>query len=113
VGVSPDASATAEDPKEAGGTDRVEPVRLRESDRPRVGGNGLLSRGRREAARLARGVPVDGLTDRVLEPSPVGADQVVHPQWITQALDDLNMPLANPLEAPPSARGNSAKVRTG
>jgi hypothetical protein len=42
---------------------------------------------------LARGVPFDLLADRVLEPSPVGADQVVHASGIPQALDDLNTTL--------------------
>jgi len=97
VGESPDASAASKDPKEAGGADRIEPVRPRESDGPRVRGNGFLGRGWREAARLARRVPVDGLADRILEPSPVGADQVVHPPWIPQTPGDLNMPLGCPL----------------
>jgi hypothetical protein len=70
--------------REAGGADRVEPARLRESDRPRVRGNGLLGRGWREAAGLTRGVPFDRLADRVLEPSSVGADPVVHTSGIPQ-----------------------------
>lgn len=57
VSVPPDASAVSQDSKKVGGTDRVESIRPRESDRPRVRGNGLLGRGRREAARLARGAP--------------------------------------------------------
>jgi len=96
LSVSPDASAASKDPKEAGGADRVEPVRPRESDRPRVRGNGLLGRGWRDAARLVRNVPLDLLADRVLEPSPVGADQVVHASGIPQALDDLNTTLDYP-----------------
>ena len=112
VGESPDASAASENPKEAGGTDRVESVRTRESDRPRVRGNSLLGWGWREAARLARGVPVDGLTDRVLEPIPVGADQVVHLPWITQALDDLNMPLAYSPKSLHRNKGNPSGIRT-
>jgi hypothetical protein len=45
---------------------------------------------------LARGVPVDGLTDRILEPSPVGADQVVHTSGITQVAHERT---ANPVQA--------------
>jgi hypothetical protein len=75
-------------------------------------GNGLLGRRRREAARLARGSPDDFLADRVLEPPPMGADQVVHATGITQALDDLNMMLAYSPETPPSARENSIRTRT-
>jgi hypothetical protein len=61
---------------------------------------------------LARGVPVDGLTDRVLEPIPVGADQVVHLPWITQVLDDLNMPLAYSPKSLHRNKGNPSGIRT-
>jgi len=45
AGVPTDASAASKDAKEAGGTDRVEPVRLRESDLPRARGTGFWAGG--------------------------------------------------------------------